>query len=359
LRAQKEDDFRDAVPFILWSQLFAEFAFFMRYAGLFLVIGLIIHGGIRFFIHITRDMFKACALSFLSTTFVAVIFFYNYLVVGSMNGGHDKVVHHSFVSVMYNLVRVIVDIFFTYNTKFILVLCCLGMMIPLLVIFKSIGYRWMKSNMVILPVVVIATYIIFMMYLGMTSIVSFDSTRMFIPILPISLIVFGIAIKRAEEKIKNHVILYASLMAFVLPSLVSCALSLRDRPPLAQHQEVAFRMSKPLAGNGSVRTWVEKNISKDEVIMASEGQGTAYVLDRKTLSLIESEYSTQVWDANHVRETMEFYDARFLFLYPGYTSDSILVQDESEFIKKLLKNEAPPWLKLAADNGLVKVYKRI
>ena len=331
----------------------------MRYAGLFLVIGFIIYGGIRFFIRRTRDMFKAWALSFVSLTFVAVNFFYNYFIVGSMSGGHDKVVHHSFVSVMYSIVRVIVDIFFEYNTKLILVLCCLGMVIPFIVIFKSIGYRWLKSNMVVLPLVVIATYIIFMVYLGMTSIVSFDSTRMFVPLLPISLIIFGSAITCTEKRINNYTILYASLMPFVLLSLISCALSLSDRPFLAQHQEVAFRMSKPMVGNGSVRVWVEKNVAKEEVIMASVGQGTAYVLDHKTLSLIESEYSVQVWDEKHVRETMEFYDARFLFLYPGYHSDSILVQDESEFIKKLLKNEAPSWLKLVADNGLVKVYERI
>jgi hypothetical protein len=96
----------------------------------------------------------------------------------------------------------------------------------------------------------------------------------------------------------------------------------------------------------------------DAVVVATNGQATAYALKRKVVSLVGSQYSDQHWDEEEVRAVMQRYGASLLILYPHIDAMIEPVQQESAFLRELIKGRRPQWLQLAAENGQVMIFQR-
>jgi hypothetical protein len=95
------------------------------------------------------------------------------------------------------------------------------------------------------------------------------------------------------------------------------------------------------------------------VVVATDAQATGYLLKRPTVSLVESEYSVEVWDERRVHELMRTYDADFVVLYPRADASLVPVQRESAFLDRVLRGQLPDWLEVVADNGSVTVLHRL
>ena len=84
---------------------------------------------------------------------------------------------------------------------------------------------------------------------------------------------------------------------------------------------------------------------------------TGFELRRPTLSLVESQFSEQVWTEEHTKSVMQRFGATYLIVYPGDTSKYAIVQQESPFLAALVRGRAPSWLTLAASNGCATVFE--
>jgi len=84
------------------------------------------------------------------------------------------------------------------------------------------------------------------------------------------------------------------------------------------------------------------------VVVATDAQATGYLLKRPTVSLVESEYSVEVWDEQRVHELMRTYDADFVVLYPRADASLVPVQRESAFLDRVLRGQLPDWLEVLA-----------
>jgi hypothetical protein len=83
-------------------------------------------------------------------------------------------------------------------------------------------------------------------------------------------------------------------------------------------------------------------------------------LHRKTVSLIAHDNSAHNWEEREVQEAMTRFHANFLILYPQTPSrPAPQVQNESKFLGALAQGrKTANWLRLAAENPFVKVFRR-
>ena len=113
----------------------------------------------------------------------------------------------------------------------------------------------------------------------------------------------------------------------------------------------------PSRTGGSLRSWFDANVPLDAVVVATNGQATAYALKREAVSLVGSHYSDQHWDEEEVRAVMQRYGARLLILYPQTDPMIEPVEQESAFLRELIEGRRPQWLQLAAENGQVMIFQ--
>jgi hypothetical protein len=112
-------------------------------------------------------------------------------------------------------------------------------------------------------------------------------------------------------------------------------------------------LDAPVADGSSAYAWLQRNIPLSSAIVAADGQATAYLLQRKTVSLVSNEYSDQEWSESAVQDLMKRFHADYLILYPA--AEPIA---ESPFLMRLLTGSPPPWLSIAAENPSVRILRR-
>ena len=98
-------------------------------------------------------------------------------------------------------------------------------------------------------------------------------------------------------------------------------------------QEVASLLDESVASGSRLRDWIAEHVPNDGVIVSTDGQATAYVCKRKTISLVGKEYSDEVWDELALKSVMQSYDAQFLIVY---SSGIDPVVSESPALQELL-----------------------
>jgi hypothetical protein len=146
-----------------------------------------------------------------------------------------------------------------------------------------------------------------------------------------------------------------------------CAVNFRDIlgsqatrfSSILEFRRVAERFEARTPQGKPLRSWVEDNLPAGDPIVASDGQSTAYALQRAAVSLVSAEYSDHVWNEAAVRQVMDSFHSPVLILYPNTNAESNPVQVESEFLSGLLRGEVPSWLTVAAENSEVKIFRRV
>jgi hypothetical protein len=126
-------------------------------------------------------------------------------------------------------------------------------------------------------------------------------------------------------------------------------------------RRVAALLQEPTASGESLKSWVENNIPAEATIVASDGQATAYVLRRKTVSVVGRGYGYQEWEEPQLRELMSRFHADFLILYLDAPTHAVPAeQRESNFLMALTQGGTPTdWLQLAARNAHIMIFRRI
>jgi hypothetical protein len=113
----------------------------------------------------------------------------------------------------------------------------------------------------------------------------------------------------------------------------------------------------PSGAGENLRSWFDANVPLGAVVVATNGQATAYALRRKVVSLIGSHFSDERWGEKEVRALMQQYGATFLILYPSIDPTIESVQQESPFLQGLIEGQRPQWLQLAAENSKVMIFQ--
>jgi len=288
------------------------------------------------------------------------------VLVGSWKGGNTREVQNPILELLYRFARTMHHLFLGDRAaEFGMAEAVLAL--ALVVIF-AVGLRalWRSRAAVFsdLRMQLLATYIAVyacaMLYLGIRSVISFGP-RMFVPLLPVLLLFIGGLCCNAAPSMSwpqqsRRVLRGVAWMLVVAYAAVNLRFLLED-PGVMPHQQVQARLEAPVAAGKSLRDWIEREVRPEATLVATDGQATGYVLQRKVLSLVLPPFSDHLWTEDAVREAMTRFGARHLLVYYGFDEQDALAHS-SAFLSGLAGGSAPAWLHLLADNGQAKLFGR-
>jgi hypothetical protein len=338
-------------------------SYFVRYAGLLVMAALITYTAWRVLYRRDRIMLWVSSLT-ACMGIVACGMIRNTVIAGTWRGGNDLVVHTPASKVLHDTVSIGYHLFFGASRPHLgiaLVVSAAAMMAIAVILRKNFAKVAAWPDSVVFLSILLGGYTAGMMYLGMTTMIIFNfSARYFLPILP-EVILLGAAVMASVWPLETQVRERRALG--VLAAIALCAYAgenVREihkydyRP---EHLMVAAYYTEPTLEGTSLGAWVEKNIPPESVILATDGQASAYAIHRATISLVSPRMSHGKWDENQVRQTISTFHARYLITYPGISDDSAPEQRESTFLHGLMQGERPSWLVLAAQSPHVTIFE--
>ncbi len=364
---------RAGLPIVVAGNVLVGCACWVRYAGLFLFVAVVAYVGWRVIRTRDRRSVTAAACLALPAGLISCLLVRNMILTGSWKGGNTKAVAHPIATVLKQFVVSTYHVFFGEGvpTRLGALQMMLGVGVILLsvLLFLSLRRLATASNVhtvfrgtfpgILLLLIYAAIYNAAIIYLGMSSVISFDS-RMFYPLLPVYFLLAGFALARVLNLPSARSTSRAWTACAVL--IVGPYLGINFENTMARRLappdgfvEASFAL--PSQTGGTLRSWFDANVPLSAVVVATNGQATAYALKREVISLVGSHFSDQRWGEKEVRAVMRQYRASFLILYPHIDPTIEPVQQESPFLQELIEGRRPRWLQLAAENGQVMIFQ--
>ena len=350
-------------------------AYFVRYAGLFFIVGLVLLLG-RHLMARQQVLLRGHATAFaVACLFVAVNVARNILLVGNWHGRDDMTVSNPLLPVLAQTGRAMNALFLGAGTG---PTAPGGTFVPkaifsalLVAGIASLAWsRWRHrpasggqpqpvatagGDLLLLSV----SYAACMLYAGLTSEISYGTARNFVPLIPLILLLFGLALRillaNQELRTAGRRLSIAAL-ALSLCLYVYLNLLVIRRPLVDQVTAVAARFDSQTGGTTS-RAAILSSVGPHGVILANNGQAVGHVLGRPTISMVGPTFSRVVWDEQTVRATAQrFHVAAIVISVP--TPEQADDEDDipSSFVRRLAQGTAPAWLKLEHRSGSVLTY---
>jgi hypothetical protein len=184
-------------------------------------------------------------------------------------------------------------------------------------------------------------------------------SRYFFPVLPIAILMLASFLQPLPIGVIGEIPITALILILVCSYATDNMKQLARTGTVFPHTVLTSYFGEVTSDGSTAMTWVQRSVPPDAVIVATEGQATAYLLKRTTICLASRQYTNQLWTEDSVYKLMRMYKASFLIVYPGLTqaNDSDSVQVESEFIHGLLFQKYPCWLSIATRTPHVVVYQ--
>ena len=365
---------RSAWPTWMAAGLAFAVAYFVRYAGLFFIVGL----GLLTLRHLAsrnREFARGhvIALSVALCAVVAVIG-RNMALVGNWRGRDEMLVNNPVFPTLIQTGQGINALFLgsgthsnlpggTFVPKVLLVILLVGGLATLAwmhrrdraaAVMDAPAHRGAATDILLLAL----AYCACMFYAGMTSSISYGEARNFVPIASLLILLLGWGIHTLLSSVPRAPVLRRSAVialaaSFCLYAYLN-ALVMR-RPAVNAAAEVVAMMDGAAENGKTIRSAIG-DIVGSGVILANNGQAVGHVLGARTVSMVGPTFSTAIWNEAKVREAIRrFQVAAVVISAPiaGQPQDDEL---PSPFIRQLASGQPPAWLKLASRSDRILVY---
>ncbi len=209
--------------------------------------------------------------------------------------------------------------------------------------------------------ILMLTYSGCMFYAGLTSVISYGP-RMFVPLTPLLMLLLGLALRTmlttpAPRSISRRLALLAlgaSFCCYVVANFV-----LVVRPPSSfDSSSVAKLMDSTSIDGKAAHAAVLELVGPTRVVVANNGQVIGHVLERPTVSLVGPHYSAVEWNEKAIHDVVYQYNAAAIVIYvpiAGQWDNGDFVP--SPFVRQLAQGEAPSWMKLVYRSSEFLVYE--
>jgi hypothetical protein len=344
-------------------------AYFVRYAGLFLVVGL----GVVCVRHLAaRDhrVARGYAIA-LAGAGVAVLLgvVRNLVLVGRWQGGNEQFIPHDLVATLIQTAQSInaIVVYGPGHTSdaatVIARVLVLGLLylVVLLVSGSYVRHRARASPDPAAPIAIdllllVIVYGVLMFAAALTSPIS-NSVRLFVPVAPLLLLSLGFVVDRMirvvpRESVARRVSLLLLLASFIPYAFLNISAVGEPRTQDPSLVAAAFDASAP--GSPSARAVIADLAGADGVIVASNGQEVGYALHRRTISFADPE-----WSDSTLRAAIEAYHAAAVVISrrPIGPGVSDLESDQpSPLLVELFNGTSPAWLKLVHRSADILIY---
>ncbi len=350
-------------------------SYFVRYAGLFFIVGLALLVA-RHVVARERWLARGHAIALaVASAFVAAGIIRNVLLVGNWHGRDEMLVNNPLFAVLAQTAMAINGLFLGVGTGRT---ALGGTFVPKAVLSTLLvaGIAWLAwvrwrqrsiaseqppatggvaTDLLLLS----ATYVACMIYAGHASSISYGAARHFLPLVPLILLLFGLLLRfllpnTEQPLIARRIPLAALAISFCCYAYLN--LLVIRKPVDNQGAIVAAQFDSGARGVVASRAAVLSLIGPQGAILANNGQAVGYFLGRPTISTVSPTFSSVVWDEQTVRETVHRFHLTAVVITaptPGRPDDSDI---PSPFIEQLAQGSAPAWLRLADRSGMLLTY---
>jgi hypothetical protein len=335
-------------------------AYWIRYAGLFLILAVVVYAVVRFVFQ--RNRYRATCLiaALIPVALGGIIMLRNVLIVGTWRGGNDMEVHNPLSGVAADYLRAQIHLVLGQHAlrwgfwEIALLTGVIALLIPV------VKHPRRPVNSVVLVGFCVAVYSAGIVYAGLRTPISFG-TRMFLPMLPLYLLILG----HGLSWLSSHWSAGASSLMFkavvslsLLGYLGSNARDLREPLKPAEYEVLAKEFAEPIANGQSLRSWVQEHILPTDRIFAEDGQATGYLLQRPTVSLVGPRYSRMRWECDPLQREMGRFRAHYLVLYKNPTNlDDLELLSTSTFLSGVRAQIPTCGFIVGAENNDVRILE--
>ena len=350
-------------------------AYFVRYAGLFFIVGLALVTA-RHLVTRERMLVRGHAIALVAASaFVMAGVARNMLLVGNWHGRDEMVVNNPLLWVLAQTVLAINGLFLGIGTgrsapggTFVPKAAFVALLVVGIALLA--WSRWRKRPIVIQQpssvgyvgtdlLLLSATYVACMIYAGHASSIAYGVARHFLVLIPPILLLFGLLLRfllpAVEQRVTDRRIPLAALaISFCCYAYLNI---LVIRKPLEDQEALAAaQFNSGASGMAASRAAVLTLIGPQGVILANNGQAVGYFLGRPTISTVGPAFSNVVWDEQTVRETIQRFHVTAVVITapaPGRPDNSDI---PSPFIGQLAQGSAPAWLTLVDRSTTLLTY---
>jgi hypothetical protein len=355
-----------AIAVAVLAYVLSGLAYWIRYAGLFLIVAVVGFALLQFLLHRNRTRAFYLAGAFIPIVCAGGLMLRNIHYVGTWKGGNDIQVHNALKALVADYARAQLHlalgqhqvIFGIWETM--LLVGGLGVFALLIAGLKS--SRPLPSNSVTLLVLLcVVVYSAGMFYAGLRTVISFG-TRMFLPILPLYLILLGVGgswLMVRWARGTQSVLLKAGFLLATFGYVGINARDLYEPTPPAEHEILAKQYAEPTSDGQPLLKWVDSNMAANDAVAAAEGQATGYLLHRPTMSLVGSQYSREHWECDEVKNQMKRFGAHYLILYkpPASNIDEQSLLTHSHFVATAVSGQPPCGFVIATENPDIRILR--
>jgi hypothetical protein len=375
--AEQEESSKRAIARVVIALSVAGLGYWVRYAGLFLIAALVGYAFFRLLLPGSRFRTEFLLSTLAPAMFTGSLMLRNVIVVGTWKGGNEMSVHHPVSGVLADYARAQLHLVLgqhpvTFGVwEGLLVVGCLGVTTLLIIAVRKAGlpvggWQWMgdlrrPSAVAMMVGLCVLVWSAGMFYAGLRTVISFG-TRMFLPMLPLYLLLLGMGVNWLASRWPapaQSAWLKIGLLLFTVGYAGVNARDLYDRPSPAPHEILAAEYAKPMGDGSSLLRWVESHIPVGESIVAADGQATGYLLHRRTVSMVGPEFSPVRWECDEVRKQLKRFKANFVILYkPSFTVDPESLLNSSSFVATSVTPQPPSCgFVIAAENPAVRILE--
>ncbi len=334
-------------------------SYWLRYAGIFVLLGGLAVQGLLFLYLRNARSFKAGLCGLVGIAFVALGFLRNWWLVGTWKGGNDKPVEGEVVTVLTDFVRNGLQILFgpdiDVKTQLLPIACLLA--IALLVLLFLYSFH-RADKKILISLFVFATYILvyttLLLYAAFSSVISFGP-RMFVPLIPVlacSFILMAFMVwTSSKQGAFRKVAASAFLAGFLSYALVNVTGLWGFHYATPSHHTLASSLD---GEDQAILSLIDETIEDDAVFIANQGQALAHLIQRPVVSLISANFSQAQWDEEAVRTQARRYGANYLLLV---SEPSANLLEESAFLKHQSEGKDVDWLTEIAHNRASRLFR--
>jgi hypothetical protein len=366
---------------LMFGSLLAAATYWIRYAGLFLLVGVGAYYGGRLCLLRNRRALSALLLfGGVAAASALIGFARNYAIMGSWMGGNTKPVHHSLTSTAYAFSVGLIQIVFgrhfgPANLKSFDAVSVLAMVAVLLtgILFLTLvvtAFRHRRSSwfaklrepvpLLLLSVLFVYGGLIF--YAGRNSSISLG-WRMLAPMVPVLALAVGYLFPAkadshdgANSLLRHRKWLFAALATYALGHVLLQSHHFLHPLEADEWTLTQAALSTPVSPNQDVRAWVRENVPRDEPVMVLGWQGVGYFLERGAVHLSEADYSQYAWDETRFQQTIKQYHCSCFLIVPQSYPCRLLAQ-ESPFVAEILQGHLPSWMRPVVDSHTCKLFQ--
>lgn len=355
------------------ASLFASLAFTVRYAGIFFIMSLSIFYFISFLRKKnTHAFYKLLSATLLPLLTILSIFTRNYILTRSFRGallyGSEKpvtfIIYKCYLALskLFGLTKsgIVMGRIQDSLMIILLILCCLFFIVNLrkLRVNKYAFINFVGNATSFVPSIYLVITLLALTHMEITSF-SGIASRYLLPLIPFCLLLIPDVFKVAYfengylRRIKYCLPLIVLLMFLLGQSnvfLFYWKQYVRDNHFRIIHDS----LQKPFLSS-TLYDFLRNRVRLDNPILGEPGQLVGGVLDRPTIALPPSRYTSKIWGFSEVKKIVQRYNVHYLLFYPQIFN--ISGDDDQLFFTELKKGNMPPWLKPISSTPEMLLYE--